>query len=312
VRREETGVKVLLTGAGGFIGSHVARALIERGDEVIALLRPTTPRARIAGLDGRMRIVAIALDDIQQLDALLAQYQPHATMHLAWHAQPSDYLVSPANLTSLAASATFIERVIASGCRKVIGVGTCLEYAASETLRRESDPTDPISLYASCKLAAWLVARALGVQHDAEVVWARLFHVHGPGEDPTRLIPAVTRSLAAGTPFDLSPGLQVRDHLHVADVAAAIVKLAEPGIAGIVNVCAGVPVTLRDVLLTVADILGRRELLRFGARPYHPGEVMFLAGDSARLRSTGWAPRFTDLRTSLLDVIAEHRSRPGC
>ncbi|MBI3758832.1 MAG: NAD-dependent epimerase/dehydratase family protein, partial [Deltaproteobacteria bacterium] len=238
-------MRILLTGAGGFIGSHVARTLVERGDTVMALLRPATPHPRIAGLIASMRTAEVALNDVKQLDRVLQDFQPEATVHLAWYARPADYLVSPANLISLATTVTFIDRVLASGCRKVVGVGTCLEYAASDAPRRESDPTDPISLYASCKLAAWLVARSQAAQRGAEMVWARLFHMHGPGEDPTRLIPSVVRSLAAGAPFDLSPGLQVRDHLHVADVAAGIVKLTEPGIAGVVNVCSGVPVALR-------------------------------------------------------------------
>lgn len=297
---------VLLTGAAGFIGSHVARALVDRGDEVIAPLRPGSARDRLADLSGRMRIANVALDDHQQLDRLLNDCRPDVMIHLAWYARPVDYLVSPANVQSLATTVALVERVLASGCPKVVGVGTCLEYAASDALRRESDPTDPVSLYASCKLAAWLVTRALGAQHGAEMVWARLFHVHGPGEDPTRLIPSVVRALAAGRPFDVSPGLQVRDHLHVADLAAAIVTLVEPGITGVVNVCRGVPVTLRDVLLTVAELVGRPDLLRFGARAYNPGEVMFLAGDTTRLRATGWAPRFADLRSSLADVVAEH------
>ncbi len=304
-------MRVLLTGAAGFIGAHVARALVARGDEVLALLRATTPRGRIEDLLDRIQIATVPLEDAQGLDTVLDTFRPEATVHLAWYARPEDYLTSRLNLGSLAATTGFVERVLRCGCPKVVGIGTCLEYAASERVRREFDPADPVSLYASCKLGAWLVCRALGRQRGAEVVWGRLFHVHGPGEDPARLIPAVARSLAAGRPFDLSPGLQVRDHLHVADVAAAIVKLTDPGIQGIVNVCSGTPVTLRDVLLTVGDILGRRELLRFGARPYNPGEVMFLAGDASRLRAAGWSPRFSDLRSSLTDVVLEHARRSG-
>jgi dTDP-6-deoxy-L-talose 4-dehydrogenase (NAD+) len=302
---------VLLTGAAGFIGAHVVRGLIARGDEVLALVRPSTPLRRIEAVIDRIRVVTAALEDTARLEAVLKDFQPQVTVHLAWYARPEDYLNAVANLESLAVTSAFVERAFRFGCRKVIGLGTSLEYAASNALRRESDAVDPVSLYASCKLGAWFVCRALARQHGAEVVWGRLFHVHGFGEDAARLIPAVARSLAAGKPFDLSPGLQVRDHLHVSDVAAAIIRLMDPGITGIVNVCSGVPVTLRDVLLAVGDILGKRDLLRFGARPYNPNEVMFLAGDPGLLRAIGWAPRLSDMRASLMDVVSEHTGRPG-
>lgn len=297
-------MRVLVTGAAGFVGSHVVRALLSRRDEVLALLRPSTSRSRIADLLGRIRVDEAGLGDGPALQAALAEFRPEAVMHLAWYARPGDYLDSPANLASLSATTALVHRALAMGCRKVVGVGTCLEYGSSDRPRSESDLTDPTSLYASCKLAAWLVCGALARQWGAEVAWARPFHVHGPGEDPARLVPSVAAALGAGRHFDVSPGLQVRDHLHVGDVAAALVHLTKPGVSGIFNVCSGVPVTLREVLLTVGEILGRPELLRFGARPYAPNEAMFLVGDPARLHATGWAPSVTDLKLGLADTLA--------
>jgi nucleoside-diphosphate-sugar epimerase len=296
-------MKVLVTGAAGFIGSHVARALVERGDEVLALVRPATPHRRIEDIVKRVRLCHTSLEDPGRVSSALAGFRPEATIHVAWYARPQDYLTSTANLGSLATTNAFVERVFAAGCRKLVGVGSCLEYAASDSLRRESDPSGPKSLYASCKLAAGVVAQALAAERGAECAWARVFHVHGPGEDEARLIPAAAAALRAGRPFDLSPGMQVRDHLDVRDVAAALVHLAGPGSSGIYNVCSGIPVTLRDVLLTVGEVLGRPELLRFGARPYARDEEMFVAGDPTRLQSTGWKPAFSDLRAGLADAL---------
>lgn len=303
-------MKVVLTGAGGFIGSHVARALVARGDEVLALLRPTTSRARVKDLLGRIRVSEVALDDGAGVGRVLAEFRPQTVIHLAWTALPGEYLDSSTSLDSLTVTSAFVERVASSGCLKLVGAGTCLEYRRTETLRRETDPADPESLYGSCKHAASLVARALAARNGMEFVWARIFHVHGFGEHPSRLLPSVARSLAAGRPVDLSPGLQVRDQLHVSDVAGALVHLAQPGLSGIFNVCSGVPVTLRELVLTLGGILGRPELLRFGARPYVPGEVMFLAGDPSRLRSTGWRPLCTEIRAGLKEVASEHGAPP--
>jgi nucleoside-diphosphate-sugar epimerase len=300
-------MKVLVTGAAGFIGSHVARALVTRGDDVLAVLRPGTSRRRIDDLVDRMRIGEVGLDQPEQVTAILKAFRPEVAIHLAWYAHPDDYLSSRENIHSLSTTNLFAERVFASGCRKFVGVGSCVEYSSRSSPRRESDPTEPRTLYGACKRAASLVVEGLGRAAQAEVAWARVFHVHGRDENPARLLTTVAAALARGHAVNLSPGDQVRDHLHVTDVASALVHLADPGLAGTFNVCSGEGVTLKDVLTLVAEILGRPELLRFGARPYAAGEEHYLVGDPTRLRQSGWRPAWPDLRTGLADSLPSYR-----
>jgi nucleoside-diphosphate-sugar epimerase len=155
-------------------------------------------------------------------------------------------------------------------------------------------------VYGAAKRAACLALEALAKQEGRELVWARIFHVHGPGDAPSRLIPSVVSRLARGEPIDLTDGAQKRDHLHVADLGAALAALVDADVAGVVNVCSGEPVTLREVVEAAAAAVGRPDLLRFGARPRHPDELAYLAGDGSRLRATGWRPRF-----GLVDGIAD-------
>ncbi len=300
-------MRVLVTGAAGFIGSHVARALVTRGDDVLALLRTGTSRRRIGDLVDRMRIDEARLDEPEQVTQVLDRFRPEAVIHLAWYAHPHDYLSSGENVRSLATTNFFAERVFASGCRKFVGVGSCAEYSSKPSPRRESDRTEPMTLYGACKRAASLVVGGLGRAAQAEVAWARIFHVHGRDEDPARLVTRVAAALARGEAVELSPGDQVRDHLHVTDVAAALAHLTGPNRAGSFNVCSGEGVTLKDVLTTVGEILGRPELLRFGARPYAADEEHYLVGDPTRLRQTGWLPALPDLRTGLADAVSTHK-----
>lgn len=294
-------MRVLVTGAGGFVGSNVVRALAGHHD-VVAVDRNPDALARVAAATPAAATEALDLADAARVMACLGTTRPDALVHLAWYADPADYLTSHANLASLAMTNAFLEAALAAGCRKLVVGGSCVEYAVANRPLVESDPADPRTLYAACKHAAWHVARRLAAEAGAELAWARIFHLHGPGEDPRRLIPWVARQLASGTAVDLTDGTQVRDHLHVADVAAGLAALLAPGASGIFNVCSGQPVTLRQVLETLADVVGGKPLLRFGARPHRAEETMFLAGDASRLRDLGWTPRF-GLRDGLADAV---------
>jgi dTDP-6-deoxy-L-talose 4-dehydrogenase (NAD+) len=296
-------MRVLVSGAGGFIGSRLVSRLVADGDTVMAVDRDQRSLGRLDHLADRISTAALDLSGTAGATGrLLDSFGPEAVVHLAWYANPEDYLTSHANLASLAMTASFVDAVLAAGCRKVVVGGTCVEYAPRDRLLVETDPADPRTLYASCKHAAWIIARSLAAERGAELAWGRIFHLHGPTEDPRRLIPWVAGQLRKGEAVDLTDGAQVRDHLHVDDVAAGLAKLLTPGASGIYNVSSGQPVTLRQVLETVGDILGRQDLLRFGARPHRAEEVMFLAGDPSRLRGLGWAPRF-GLREGLIDAL---------
>lgn len=296
-------MRVLVTGAGGFIGANVVRQLALAGHDVLAVGRRPEPLGRLVapGL-GPISPRVLDLDDAGAVHRYLHETRPEAVVHLAWYAAPGDYLHARANLASLAMTVGLVQAALDVGCARLVLAGSCVEYAASDRPRLEDDPVEARTLYAACKASAWSVSRLLAEEAGAHLSWARIFHIHGPDEDPRRLIPWVARQLRDGGRVPLTDGTQVRDHLHVEDVAAALVALLTSSAVGVTNVCSGAPVTLRHVLETVGDILGRRELLDFGARPHRPAETMFLAGDAHRLRALGWRPRF-DLRDGLADAL---------
>jgi nucleoside-diphosphate-sugar epimerase len=295
-------VRIAVTGAAGFIGAQVVRRLREAGDEPLALVRKGSPTPRLRGLAG-LAVHEMSLEDGEAVRRWLDTERPHAVVHLAWYARPRHYLVSPENETSLSVTRHLADAVFSSGCRKLVGVGTCLEYAASDRPVEETDAVAPVSPYARAKHEAFRSLRELAARAGAELAWARVFHLYGPGEDPSRLVPTVAASLSRGEPIDVTAGEQVRDYLHVGDVASGIVALARPGAAGVYNVCSGTARPLRDLLLAVGQLKGRADLIRFGARPYAPDEVMFLAGHSDRLRGLGWSPRFPTLESGLADAL---------
>jgi nucleoside-diphosphate-sugar epimerase len=134
--------------------------------------------------------------------------------------------------------------------------------------------------------------RRLAIGGATRVATGRIFHLYGPGEDRRRVVPAAAGALLAGRRFATSAGHQIRDFLHVEDVASAFVTLLERQAEGIVNIASGEPLALRRLVERIGELVGRPELIDFGAVGLRPGEPECLAGSNAKLRSLGWRPRY--------------------
>jgi nucleoside-diphosphate-sugar epimerase len=281
--------RILVTGAAGFIGARLVRQLAERGCDVLALTRPGSAAERLAGQRDRLRIVEADFHDASAVGALLADARPAAIVHLAWHTEPGRYLTDPGNLTDLNASLRLCELASRSGCRRVVGVGTCLEYDSSPGLLREETPLAPRSPYASCKAALFLAGREWARQRDVSFAWARIFYPYGPGEDRRRLVASVATALLAGRQVATTTGEQRRDYIHVDDVGEALASIALGDLEGAVNVGSGSAPPVREIIATIARTLGREELVRYGERPTPPDEPAEIRADPGRLRDElGW------------------------
>ncbi len=293
-------MRVLLTGTSGFIGSHVARALVAAGDEVFALARtPELPR-RVKDLDGRLDLLTADVTDAAAIARAIDRAKPETCIHLAWYAEPGKYLHANENLALVSATLRLAERLRAAGCRRFVGAGTCFEYDTSLGWLSETSPTAPKSVYAASKLALFQILDQWSP--PMSFAWARFFYQYGPTEADARLVPHVIRALAAGGTADVTAGEQVRDFLHVADVAGAVCAIAKSELTGAVNVGSGVPVTVRELVTTLADLARARERLRLGALPYREGDPMFVCANVAKLARTGFRPRF-DLESGLRDTL---------
>jgi nucleoside-diphosphate-sugar epimerase len=287
-------MRLLLTGATGFIGSHVARALVAQGIEVHGLTLPGAPRDRLADIASQVELREGDLSDAAWVRNTIRSIAPEAAIHLAWYAEPRSYLRAvPENLASLVGGINLIEALAAGGkCRRIVLAGTCLEN------RITPQPT----IYAAAKAAQHSVA--LGFSDGPMTAsCAHIHYLYGPWEDERRVIPAVTRSLLQGKPIDVTDGLQSRDYLHVTDVASALCRIADSDLTGRVDICTGSPVRLLDVFDEIAAATGRLDLLRIGARTDSGSAGWPTTGDPTALLTTGWQPRF-NLQQGIQDTTA--------
>jgi nucleoside-diphosphate-sugar epimerase len=295
--------RVLLTGATGFIGSHLARLLVGEGHEVAAIVRPNADRWRIADIEPRLRLIVGDLRCFGHMRQDIRAHRPEICVHLAWQGW-SGRAEAEANLSSLAVSLEVLRAMVELSCDRFVAAGTCFEYDLSYDRLSESTPLRPHDLYGACKKSLFEVAQPFSALTGVSVATARIFYSYGPFEDARRLVPSITRALLRGEEAKVTRGEQVRDYLHVSDIVSAIWHLSRGTVTGAVNVASGEAVTIADMARRIAAMLGREDLLQLGALPYRDGEPMHIVADPSRLRcDLGWKPAF-DLAAGLADTVA--------
>lgn len=281
--------RVLVTGAGGFIGRHCLPRLKARGFTVHATdLRVPGDRP------GECSWHPANLMDFRQTRELLAAVNPTHLLHLAWCTRPEDYRDTPDNLRWVAASLNLFTEFRTRGGVRVVSAGTCAEYDWAGGLCEEDiTPLSPVSLYGTCKNALRQVLEAFSRVSGPSSAWGRVFFLYGPGEGDGRLLPSVILNLLRNREAPCSHGNQVRDFLYVEDVASAFVSLLASPVEGPVNIASGRGVTIREMVLAAAGVLGGCEHVRFGALPSPPKEPSRIVGENRRLvEAVGWKPAF--------------------
>lgn len=273
--------RALVTGASGFIGSRALAPLLERGFTVHAVARGAAPRG---ATDGVTWHAADLLEEDARRD-LVARVAPSHLLHLAWYAEPGLFWRAPENAAWMHATIALVEEFAAAGGARAVLAGTCAEYdwADAQPLREDA-ARRPATFYGECKDATHQAVSALAADARVSLAWGRIFFLYGPGEDERRLVAAVARALAAGEQAPTSAGTQVRDFLHVDDVAGAFAALVDSDVRGAVNIASGEGVTVRSIVEQLAQAAGRPDLLDVGALPARSDDPPEIVADIGRLR----------------------------
>lgn len=298
-------MRVLVTGAAGFIGSHVVRQIINEEHAVWAAVSPKSSTERLADILGRISIVPVDLRHHDGVLALVSQARPDCAIHLAWYTAPERYWTAPENLDCVAMTINFAKCLAEFGCPRLVAAGSCAEYDWDYGFLSESiTPLRPSTLYGACKNATREILESLCKQAAMEFAWTRFFHLYGPGEVQGRLLPSVVAALLNGQSARCTDGKQLRDYLHVHDAASAVWTIAKSSLTGAVNVGSGEPVSVRAIVEKIVDLMQMDGRVVFGALPTNSEEPPLLLADIRRLKScTGWAPGW-ELKEGLRQTIA--------
>src|SRR6266545_1339515 len=291
--------RVLVTGASGFVGACLTRALIRDGLDVHLLLRPQADRWRLGGLEGRYTAHPANLLDAAAVRAALAASRPDVIYHLAAHVgRPEPCRRADVLAGNLLATSHLLEAAHAEGYRALVYTGTGLEYGPHQGPIDETAPVNPQTDYAVAKAATTLLC--LAESHKGRpIVVVRLFGAYGPGEASYRLVPYVMDCCCRGVSPCLSNRRQRRDFIYMDDVVDLLRRATElPRTPGLVlHAGSGREHTVRDMVETILSVCGTRVPPSYAEATDSDGPP-YLASISRTCALTGWAPRH-DLQTGV-------------
>lgn len=308
-------MRVLVTGAAGFVGSHLVRTLLERGHEVVGM------GVEEAVLQGGTAYIQADLTRPEQVDPIMADVKPEAVIHLAGISSVRLSWDAPALTMQVNCLGTLylLEAIRKAGLNPVIlNVGSSEEYglaAAATPPVTEEGALQPVNPYGTSKVAQGQLALQYARRHSMRVIHARPFNHTGPGQPAGMVIPDWAKQIAEAEVGRREPLMRVgnldvrRDFLHVQDVVEAYLLLLERGVPGeVYNVASGHAYDLEEILET---FLGQaRAVIDWEVNPalLRPADVPLMWGDSSKLRGLGWAPAY-DLPGILGAVLNDWRGR---
>ena len=276
--------KVIVTGAAGFFGFNLAKALLNRGYYVYAVARHgSAHNDRLEGMQNLRPIIA----DMSQYDSLGKQIKEPCDyfFHLAWRSDERDNF--SVQCQSMEAACRALSAAKKIGCRRFICTGSQAEYGPQDGLSAENTLPTPATAYGATKLAACYLTKNQAEQLGLEWIWARIFSLYGPYEPRGRMLPDLAAALLRGESFRLTAATQYWDYLYAFDAAEALIALAEHGQSGeIYNVANGDYRPLKEFTEEVREIIAPSVPIIYGA---DSRQAISLCPSVAKIqRDTGW------------------------
>ena len=296
--------RILVTGATGFIGSNIARKLLRDGYEIYATKRSSSSLDKCK--DCFQQIRWINLDDKHWPGAV---YDIHSSIliHAAWHGiKESERNNWDLQISNFQFSKVLFDIIVECGVEKIIALGSQAEYGVYDEPSIESMVTCPTDAYGAIKTLTSNYLKIICQSKSIPWYWLRVFSVFGPGENVNRLIPQVIMNLLKHQEIQLTEGKQKYDYLFIDDFLENISGIINSSrdFPGIYNICSGKPVEIKELLITLAEVIGvPTTLLKFGPLSYRKNQNMIITGNHRKFEEKFGQIKSRDLSKSLEETV---------
>ena len=310
-----SGKRVLVTGATGFIGSHLARRLCKEGVEVNVLIRKDSNKFRIKDIIRNLVSWEGDLTDYQSVCSCIKNSKPQIIFHLATFRNVErdvkliDFMIDTNIKGTVNLLRAIIDEKVALEC--FINTGTCEEYGDISAPFHEDRKEMPVSPYSASKVAATYFCQMIHKTMELPIVTLRPFLSYGSYQDADMMfIPSLIKHCLEGKDFPMTWGNQTREFNYVDDIVDAYVLAAEcqNAVGEIINIGNGIEYKIKDVAEKIAKVMGNPIQLLIGAKSERAGEAehFFCSNDKAR-KLLGWAPKIT-LDVGLMKTIEWYKN----
>lgn len=289
-------MKCLVTGAGGFIGSHVTRELLKRGNEVHIIVKSDTDLWRISNVKKDIDIICMDLASKEKVSAFFKGNRFQRIFHLATYgvnpAQKDMNLIFKNNIIS---TMNLISSLSRDSFESFIYAGSGFEYGFKDKPIKETEELNPADIYSFSKASISTSIHAFSHANNLPMNIARLFLVYGKYETPTRLIPTLIRSYKNKEPPKLNSPSNTRDFIYIEDAVDAIIRLSESYYCGeVFNIGSGREHTVKEVAEIVKEMFASDMEPAWGAGIQHSFEPQHWCADISKAeKMLGWKPKNT-------------------
>ena len=295
-------MRILVTGASGFIGRSFCRQALQSGHQIVALSRH--PRANLKEFKNEARFSAIPFDFLNPYWSAIPSQPIDACLHAAWIAEPGCYWDSQINYQFLELSKTFFHKVFET-CRQphFCITGTCAEYEATGKSLRETDSVKSQAAYTECKISLSKYLNDQQFPHS----WARIFYPYGPLEHSKKLASSAIASFRQNYTIKLNTPQSIKDYIFIDDVVSALLFVIERKFKGRINIGTGTAVTVYDLVDHIQTIMDKCDLIRI-TKKRKKDPLDYMVADISELNAIGWHPEIS-LETSLKDLLSWWREK---
>lgn len=295
--------KVILTGAPGFLGNPILDELLSKGQEVHSISKEFIDQKSKYHFHHQLDLF-----DQPMRKKVLNKVKADTLIHLAWDVEPGKYVHSTTNSKWAEISNDLFHSFYEKGGRRIIGVGTCIEYAPSDKLfcKENSTPLDLTTPYAFAKNKVHNYLESLSKTYGRTYSWIRPFYLFGLYEKKERFVPSLIRKLLKDEKIWSWNGDIMRDYLFTQDLAQNLVRVSDSNFSGAINMGSGNPLSQQKFVEIVAERMGKKHLAIKNPTTTPIKEISSIAADMGKFRNLFGDPKITPLSEALDKTIEWH------